>query len=103
MYEGIKGGLSAELLRNRGFEEAPNAIGLRRHWERYPDDRNDDYGLSFAWDAEVAHPVSADFFDVKPPQHALRVDAGGGIIERHGVYQARVPVRTGVAYKGTSG
>ena len=27
MYEGIKGGLSAELLRNRGFEEAPNAIG----------------------------------------------------------------------------
>src|SRR5688500_12853018 len=54
MYEGIKGGLSAELLRNRGFEEAPNAIGLSRHWERYPDDRNDDYGLSFAWDAQVA-------------------------------------------------
>ena len=52
MYEGIKGGLSAELLRNRGFEEAPNAIGLSRHWERYPDDRNDDYGLSFGWDAD---------------------------------------------------
>ena len=42
MYEGIKGGLSAELLRDRGFEEAPSAIGLSRHWERYPDDRDDD-------------------------------------------------------------
>jgi alpha-N-arabinofuranosidase len=100
MYEGIKGGLSAELLRNRGFEEAPNATGLSRHWERYPDDRNDDYGLSFGWDADVAHPVSADFFDVKPPQHALRVDAGGGIVERHGVYQPRVPIRAGLAYEG---
>ena len=100
MYEGIKGGLSAELLRNRGFEEAANAIGLSRDWERYPDDRNDDYGLSFGWDGDVAHPVSANFFDVKPPQHALRVDAGGGIVERHGIYQARVPVRAGVAYQG---
>jgi alpha-N-arabinofuranosidase len=100
MYEGIKGGLSAELLRNRGFEEAPNVIGLSRHWERYPDDRNDDYGLSFGWDADVAHPVSADFFDVKPPQHALRVDVGGGIVERHGVYQPRVPIRAGFAYEG---
>ena len=32
MFEGIKGGLHAELLRNRGFEEPPNAIGLSRHW-----------------------------------------------------------------------
>jgi alpha-N-arabinofuranosidase len=100
MYEGIKGGLSAELLRNRGFEEPPNAIGLSRQWERYPDDRNDDYGLSFGWDADVAYPVSADFFEVKPPQHALRVDAGGGIVERHGAYQPRVPVRAGVSYQG---
>jgi alpha-N-arabinofuranosidase len=100
MYEGIKSGLSAELVRNRGFEEAPNAIGLSRHWERYPDDRNDDYGLTFGWDAEVAYPVSADLFDVKPPQHALRVDAGGGIIDRHGVSQPRVPIRAGVAYQG---
>jgi hypothetical protein len=37
MYEGVKGGLAAELLRSRGFEEAPNAIGLSRDWERYPE------------------------------------------------------------------
>ena len=37
---------------------------------------------------------------MKPPQHALRVDVGGGIVERHGVYQPRVPVRAGLAYQG---
>ena len=56
MFEGIKGGLHAELIRNRSFEEAPNAIGLSRYWERYPDDRNDDYAISFHWDQEVAYP-----------------------------------------------
>src|SRR5687767_1324189 len=60
MFEGVKGGLHAELVRDRGFEEAPNVIGLPRHWERYPDDRNDDYGLSFHWDDSVAYPTSTD-------------------------------------------
>ncbi|HJY27753.1 MAG TPA: hypothetical protein VJ306_06915, partial [Pyrinomonadaceae bacterium] len=50
MFEGIKGGLHAELIRNRSFEETANIIGLSRNWDRYPDDRNDDYALSFAWD-----------------------------------------------------
>jgi alpha-N-arabinofuranosidase len=100
MYEGLKAGVAAELLKNRGFEEAPNAIGLSRDWERYPDDRNDDYGLSFAWDETVAYPVSQEFIEPKPTQHSLRVDAGGGIVERHGVYQPRLPVRKGAAYNG---
>src|SRR5437867_6413751 len=100
MFEGVEGGLAAELLRNRGFEEAGNAIGLPRHWERYPDDRNDDYGLSFRWDDAVAYPVSLDFFEEIPVPHALRVDVGDGVVERHGVYQPRIPVRAGVAYDG---
>jgi len=100
MFEGVKGGLSAELVRNRGFEEAANSIGLSRHWERYPDDRNDDYGLSFRWDDTVAYPVSLDDLEEKPVQHALRVDVGGGVVARHGVYQPRIPVRAGVAYHG---
>lgn len=100
MYEGVKGGLSAELLRNRGFEEPANNIGLSRHWERHPDDRVDDYGLSFHWDGEVAYPVSLDFFEGKPVQHSLRVDLTDGIVERHGVYQPRIPVRAGIAYHG---
>ncbi len=54
MYEGVKGGLSAEMVRNRGFEEPANHLGLSRHWERYPDDRIHDYGMSLAWDDSVA-------------------------------------------------
>jgi hypothetical protein len=50
MYEGVKGGLSAELVRDRGFDGPPNSIGLSRPWERYPDDRIDDYDMSFHWD-----------------------------------------------------
>lgn len=92
MYEGIKGGLHAELLRNRSFEEAPNAIGLSRDWERYPDDRNDDYALTFHWDEQFAYPPQRK-------DHSLRVDAGDGVIERHGVYQPRVPVRSSVEYR----
>src|SRR4051812_33902736 len=56
MFEGVKGGVHAELLRDRSFEEAPNVAGLPREWERYPDDRGDDYGLAFAWDERVAYP-----------------------------------------------
>lgn len=98
MFEGIKGGLHAELLRDRGFEEAPNAIGLPRPWERYPDDRDDDYALAFRWDDSVAYPVRRDTLTGMGRGHALRVDVGEGVVERHGVYQPRIPVRGGVAY-----
>src|ERR1051325_6371017 len=56
MFEGIKGGLHAELIRNRSFEQPPNATGLSRYWERYPDDRNDDYALSCHGDDQFAYP-----------------------------------------------
>src|SRR5467141_2311902 len=32
MFEGVKRGLTAELIRDRSFDEAPNAIGLPRYW-----------------------------------------------------------------------
>ena len=100
MYEGVKGGLSAELVRNRGFDGTANNLGLSRYWERYPDDRIHNYGLSFLWDDSVAYPVSLDFFDEEPVQHSLRVDLGESVVDRHGVYQPRIPVRAGVAYRG---
>lgn len=97
MFEGIKGGLQAELLRNRSFEEPPNAIGLSRNWERYPDDRNDDYGLTFGWDSNFSFPPQRKS---EIAEHSLRVETGDGVIERHGVYQPRVPVRSGLDYRG---
>ncbi len=101
MYEGIKGGLHAELIRNRSFEEPANVIGLSRNWDRYPDDRNDDYALSFAWDDQFAYPQKRKIeIDSATKEHSLRVQAGDGVIKRHGVYQSRIPVRAGVEYRG---
>ena len=93
MFEGIKGGLHAELIRNRSFEEAANANGLSRNWDRYPDDRNDDYALSFAWDDQFSYPQRNN-------EHSLSVRVGDGVITRHGVYQSRIPVRAGIEYRG---
>jgi len=96
MFEGIKRGLQAELIRNRSFEEAPDVIGLSRNWERYPDDRNDDYALSFAWDDQFPYPPRKS----EPKEHSLRVRAGDGVIQRHGFYQSRIPIRAGIGYHG---
>lgn len=99
MFGGIKGGLHAELIRNRSFEEPPNAIGLSRNWERYPDDRNDDYALTFHWDDQFAYPPQRKIeSDVK--EHSLRIDAGDGVIERHGIYQPRIPLSSRLEYRG---
>jgi alpha-L-arabinofuranosidase len=99
MFEGIKGGLHAELIRNRGFEEAASAIGLSRYWERYPDDRNDDYALNFRWDDSVAYPAPKRL-GLASIEHSLRVEASEGVVQPHGIYQSRIPVRQGIEYRG---
>ena len=104
MYEGIKRGLHAELIRNRSFEEPPNITGLSRYWERYPDDRNDDYALAFGWDEEVAYQpqqkLKVDTGERETKQHSARVQAGDGVIERHGLYQSGIPLKAGLTYHG---
>jgi len=104
MYEGIKRGLHAELIRNRSFEEPPNITGLSRYWERYPDDRNDDYALAFRWDEEVSYPehqqVKVRTGEPETKQHSTRVQAGDGVIDRHGLYQSGIPIKAGVTYQG---
>jgi len=99
MFEGIKYGLHAELIRNRGFEEPSDANGLSRSWERYPDARNDDYGISFHRDDDVAYPGNTPS-EGTTGGHSLRVELKPGVIARHGVYQARLPVRRGIDYHG---
>lgn len=98
MYENIKFGLHAELLRNRGFEDAANTVGLPRHWERYPDDRNDD-AIRFRWDDSVAYPPSRPLGRTEV-EHALRVDLSAADGQARGISQARLPVRAGIAYHG---
>src|SRR6185503_19255224 len=97
MYEGVKFGMYAELLRDRGFEETANGIGLPRHWEREPDDRNDDPILHFRWDDTVSYPPGRERADGRV-EHALRVELTGDDGQRRGLGQARLPIRQGITY-----
>jgi alpha-N-arabinofuranosidase len=99
MFEGVKGGLFAELIRDRGFNEAPNAIGLPRYWEREPDDRNDDPALHFRWDDSVFYPRARDF-QADRVEHSLRVDVTSNDGQQRGIRQGGIPVRQGVSYYG---
>jgi len=99
MFEGIKFGLHAELLSNRSFEEPANAIGLSRYWERYPDDRNDDYALKFEWDSRSTYPERGT--PGLTPEHSLRVEAAPGVITRHGIFQPRISLKKDMGYVGS--
>ena len=99
MFEGVKGGLYAELLRDRGFDEAANVLGLPRYWERDPDDRNDDPGLHFHWDNAVFYPPAPKFPSEKG-NHSLRLDVTANNGQRRGIHQGGIPVRQSIVYHG---
>jgi hypothetical protein len=99
MFEGIKFGLHAELLRNRGFEEPANAVGLPRHWDREPDDRNDS-DIHFRWDDSVSYPIGRGPAPERV-EHSLGVDLRADAGELRGLSQARLPIRQGVEYRGS--
>jgi alpha-N-arabinofuranosidase len=101
MFEGIKFGLHAELLENRGFEEAANAGGLPRDWEREPNDRNDDRETTFARDAEVAYTAQPTPFPADASAHSLRLAIKARYDGPRGVRQSRIPVRAHVTYHGS--
>src|SRR5713226_7801830 len=99
MFEGVKRGLTAELIRDRSFDEAPNAIGLPRYWEREPDDRNDDPGLHFHWDDAVYYPTRHEFMTERT-EHSLLVDLAEDDGQRRGIRQGGIPIRQGLPYHG---
>ncbi len=99
MFEDIKGGLYAELIRDRGFNEAPNALGLSRYWERDPDDRNDDDALHFTWDDSVYYAVHGDS-NTLSTQHSLRIEIDRNDGRRRGIRQGWIPIRKGLEYHG---
>ena len=99
MFEGVKFGLHAEMIRDRSFEDAPNAIGLPRYWERDPDDRNDDSASHFHWDDSVSYPSSRGFTS-ESVEHSLRVSIDNDDGQRRGIRQGGFPVRQGLPYHG---
>jgi alpha-N-arabinofuranosidase len=56
------------------------------------------------WDAEVAYPqqrkLKVDTGEPETKEHSLRVEARNGVIQRHGFYQSRIPLRAGLEYRG---
>ena len=99
MFEDITGGLFAELVRDRSFDEAPNAFGLPRYWERDPDDRDDDAALKFTWDSSVYPTVHSDQ-NTLPSQHSLQIAIARDDGQRRGIRQGSIPIRAGLEYRG---
>jgi hypothetical protein len=99
MFEGVKFGLHAELLRNRGFEEPANAVGLPRHWEREPDERNDS-DIHFRWDDSVSYPLGRGPA-LERAEHSLGLDLRGNAWGPRGLSQARLAIRQGIEYRAS--
>lgn len=99
MFEGMKGGLSAELIRDRGFETSPNSLGLPRYWERDPDDRNDDDAMHFLWDNSVFYPVRVGP-ESQREQHSLAIQIKYEDGQRRGIRQGGMPISKGQTYIG---
>src|SRR5687768_16456030 len=103
MFQGIKEGLDAELIRNRSFEGPADENGLTRYWWRDPDTRNDDFRIRFKQSTEHHGPPLTDSdppVDRKLNGHSLQVvltEPDGG---RHGIHQRDLPVDRSKTYKG---
>lgn len=98
MFEDIKQGLWAELLVNRGFEDAAPPPAASHYWERYPDTRNHPNGFLMGG---AAHGVSEQGYS---PSFENRAQVLINLLPEqrgHGIYQPRIPVRGGIAYRGS--
>ncbi len=91
MAEDVKRGLTAEMLLDRSFEQAPDYLGLPAHWQLEPDERNDIVG------AIKFEPVTTDAYPqideaTHTPNHALQVTLAPGDITdtRRGLSQGRL-------------
>lgn len=111
MFGGITGGLDAELLRDRGFDEpAHPRLGVALPWERDPDDRNEDAWLAIAQSAEHALPleeipepafVRLPSGDADRPRFAVRIDSLEADGRRRGIKQGGIPLRAGARYRAS--
>lgn len=101
MAEDVKRGMTAEMLHDRSFEEAPNYLGLPAGWQLEPDERNDNVGaIRFAQTTEEAYPKTSVIGNV--PEHSLRITLEPGDITdaRRGLSQGRISVVADMTYNG---
>ena len=99
MFENIKGGMWAELLVNRGFEDTAPPPAASHYWERYPDNRNHANGFHLDGSrlglSEQGYPATYEN-RAQLLVNTLAEQQG------HGIYQARIPVRDGILYHGSA-
>jgi alpha-N-arabinofuranosidase len=101
MAEGVKVGLTPEMLRDRSFEFAPDYLGLPAGWQLEPDERNDNVGaIRFAPTTEEAYPKENEA--THAPEHSLRVTLAPGDITdtERGLSQGRLSIVAGQQYRG---
>jgi hypothetical protein len=94
IIEDIKSALYAKLLRDRRFDEVPDALGLPRYWKRDLDDRNDN-SLKFTCDASVYPPLRS-YQNALPSHHSLQAAIAGDRGQRRGIRQESIPLRVGL-------
>jgi alpha-L-arabinofuranosidase len=101
MAEGVQRGITAEMLHDRSFEEAPNHLGLPASWRIEPDERNDNAGaLKFEQTTQEAYPQTNKATGL--PGHSLRVRLTNGDVldERCGLSQGGISIVGDVTYAG---
>lgn len=101
MAEDVKGGLTAEMLHDRSFEQSVNYLGLPARWRLEPDERNDNVGaIQFTRTTKAAYPKTDSATDL--PNHSLRVTLTRQDIRstRRGFSQGRLSIQAGRLYKG---
>ncbi len=101
MGEDVKWGLTAEMVHDRSFEEAPDYLGLPARWKLEPDERNDNVGaIKFAAVSEQAYPKTNRATGVV--EHSLQVTATRQDIAdvRRGFSQGQISVNAGRRYDG---
>jgi len=106
MNEDVKRGMTAEMLLDRSFEDAPDYLSLPAHWQIEPDERNDNGGaIRFVQTTDEAYPKL--FRPDMPssgnlPQHSLRVTVEPGDVNdsRRGFSQGHLSIVAHQQYNG---
>ena len=82
MAEDVKWGMTAEMVHDRSFEEAPDYLGLPAEWQLEPDERNDNVGaIRFTPTTEEAYPrINAA---TKAQEHGLKITLAPADNYRH--------------------
>ena len=101
MAEDVKWGMTAEMLHDRSFEDAPDYLGLPAKWQLEPDERNDNVAtIRFTPTTQDAYPKFNQATGVAEHSLLIRLNPGDITDIRRGFSQGSLSVRAGETYVG---